>query len=115
MASRRTPESTPAKPASVAAPKKPGRGAKSTSAPAVAAAPAVSAAVKPRAPVARKKPVRTTQQPLKVSADERRGMIAKAAYLRAERRGFAYGGEADDWLQAENEIDALLSGGGAAQ
>jgi hypothetical protein len=51
-----------------------------------------------------------------VSADERRGMIAKAAYLRGERRGFAQGGETDDWLAAEEEIDALLAGAsGAAQ
>jgi hypothetical protein len=54
--------------------------------------------------------------PPKISVDERRGMIAKAAYLRAERRGFAFGGEAEDWLVAEQEIDALLSGAaGAAQ
>ena len=51
-----------------------------------------------------------------VSADARRGMIAKAAYLRGERRGFAPGGEKDDWMAAEQEIDALLSGdSGAAQ
>jgi hypothetical protein len=51
-----------------------------------------------------------------VSADERRGMIAKAAYLRGERRGFAPGGEKEDWLAAEEEIDALLGGAsGAAQ
>jgi hypothetical protein len=51
-----------------------------------------------------------------VSADERRGMIAKAAYLRGESRGFASGGEAQDWLEAEQEIDALLGGSaGAAQ
>jgi hypothetical protein len=43
-------------------------------------------------------------------------MIAKAAYLRGEQRGFASGGEADDWLLAEQEIDALLGGAsGAAQ
>ena len=43
-------------------------------------------------------------------------MIAKAAYLRGERRGFAPGGETEDWMAAEQEIDALLSGGsGAAQ
>jgi DUF2934 family protein len=36
-------------------------------------------------------------------------MIAKAAYLRAERRGFAPGGEDADWLAAEAEVDALLS------
>ncbi|HEY1899965.1 MAG TPA: DUF2934 domain-containing protein [Steroidobacteraceae bacterium] len=44
-----------------------------------------------------------------VSPDERRGMIAYAAYLRGERRGFPSGGEAEDWLAAEQEIDALLS------
>jgi hypothetical protein len=46
-----------------------------------------------------------------VSADERRGMIAYSAYLRAERRGFAPGGEAQDWLLAEQEVDALLNAG----
>jgi Protein of unknown function (DUF2934) len=44
-----------------------------------------------------------------VSADARRGMIAKAAYLRSERRGFVPGFEEEDWLAAEKEVDALLS------
>jgi hypothetical protein len=35
-------------------------------------------------------------------------MIAKAAYYRAERRGFAAGHEAEDWLAAESEVDAAL-------
>jgi hypothetical protein len=35
-------------------------------------------------------------------------MIAEAAYFVAERRGFAGGGELDDWLLAEAEIDRLL-------
>jgi DUF2934 family protein len=43
-----------------------------------------------------------------VSEDVRRGMIAEGAYLRAERRGFAPGHEAEDWLSAEAEVDALL-------
>jgi len=43
-----------------------------------------------------------------VSQDQRRGMIAEAAYLRAERRGFAAGGEHEDWLAAEAEVDQLL-------
>jgi hypothetical protein len=43
-------------------------------------------------------------------------MIAEAAYLRAERRGFAPGYETEDWLAAESEVDALLSAGhGGAQ
>jgi len=32
--------------------------------------------------------------------------IAQAAYLRAEKRGFAPGGEIDDWLAAEAEFVA---------
>jgi hypothetical protein len=43
-----------------------------------------------------------------VSAAARRAMIAERAYLRAERRGFAPGREAEDWLAAEVEIDSLL-------
>lgn len=30
--------------------------------------------------------------------------IARAAYFRAERRGFAHGHEIEDWLEAENEL-----------
>lgn len=40
---------------------------------------------------------------------EREAKIAHAAYLRAERRGFVPGLELEDWLEAEREIDALLS------
>lgn len=49
--------------------------------------------------------------PVILSAETRRAMIAKAAYLRAERRGFAPGREEEDWLAAEKEVDALLSAG----
>lgn len=45
-----------------------------------------------------------------MSADVRRLMIAEAAYYIAERRGFAAGGELEDWLLAEKQIDATLSG-----
>jgi hypothetical protein len=44
-----------------------------------------------------------------ITAADRRQMIAEAAYLRAERRGFAPGGELEDWLAAEAEVDALLA------
>ena len=50
-----------------------------------------------------------------VNAEMRRGMIAEAAYRRAERRGFLPGSEVDDWLAAEHEVDALLSTAGARQ
>lgn len=43
-----------------------------------------------------------------ISAEARRGMIAEAAYLRAERRGFVPGYELEDWIAAESEVDALL-------
>ncbi len=46
-----------------------------------------------------------------VSAEERQRMIATAAYLRAERRGFAPGHETEDWLEAEAEIDRRLACG----
>jgi len=45
------------------------------------------------------------------SAEERQRMIATAAYLRAERRGFAPGHETEDWLEAEAEIDRQLACG----
>jgi len=44
-----------------------------------------------------------------VTAEERQKMIAEAAYLRAESRGFAGGDPAADWLAAEAEIDQILS------
>jgi len=37
----------------------------------------------------------------------RQSMIAESAYYRAEKRGFASGKELEDWLAAENEINAL--------
>lgn len=50
-----------------------------------------------------------TAQTAAVSDDQRRGMIAEAAYFHAEQRGFAPGGEVEDWLAAEAEVDALLA------
>ena len=46
--------------------------------------------------------------PRAVSENERRGMIETAAYLRAERRNFAPGHEAEDWRAAEAEVDCRL-------
>jgi hypothetical protein len=59
-----------------------------TSAPATAAAPTVTE--------------------VEISPDARRNMIAEAAYLRAERRGFEPGYELEDWIAAESEVDSLL-------
>ena len=44
-----------------------------------------------------------------LTSGERLEMIRQAAYYRAERRGFATGHEAEDWLAAEAEIDAGLA------
>lgn len=81
------------------APKAPRARAKSTTAPR-AKKPADAASKAPTA--------------VAVSEDVRRGMIAEGAYLRAERRGFAPGHEAQDWLDAEAEVDALLKARAAA-
>jgi hypothetical protein len=43
---------------------------------------------------------------------QRHEMISQAAYFIAERRDFADGGADDDWLQAELEIDRMLSQAG---
>jgi hypothetical protein len=43
-----------------------------------------------------------------VHVDERQRMIAEEAYLRAERRGFTSGDPAQDWIEAEIEIDRRL-------
>ena len=48
--------------------------------------------------------------PTAISADERRKLIAEAAYLRAERRGFRGGSPEQDWLDAEAEVDRALAG-----
>jgi hypothetical protein len=44
-----------------------------------------------------------------VTPEERRHMIAVAAYSRAQQRGFVCSCEKHDWLLAEAEIDAMLN------
>lgn len=46
-----------------------------------------------------------------VDPQERYERIARAAYQRAEQRGFEPGQEIEDWLAAEREIDAQLRNG----
>jgi len=50
-------------------------------------------------------PIRGDDKP-DVSADERRRLIAEAAYFRALERGFTGGDSLRDWLEAEKEVDA---------
>lgn len=76
------------------------------------ATPAATSKPAPARRVAKPKaPKGAAAVPQKVQVDEntRRGMIAESAYLRAERRGFAPGGEEEDWIAAEKEVDALLN------
>jgi hypothetical protein len=47
------------------------------------------------------------------TGEERHQLIARAAYLRAEQRGFSPGSELEDCLTAENEIDEMLIKSGA--
>lgn len=46
-------------------------------------------------------------RPRSLAPEERRRMIAEAAFLRAEQRGFR-GDPMQDWLDAESEVDARL-------
>ncbi len=45
----------------------------------------------------------------KIDPSELYNWIAVAAYYRAEKRGFAPGGEMQDWIEAEAEIERLRS------
>ena len=67
-----------------------------------------SAAEKPAA-----KPRAKVKKRGSVTSEERTRLIAEAAYFKAAQRGFAKGGELDDWIEAEAEIDALLDSRGA--
>jgi hypothetical protein len=49
-----------------------------------------------------------------VDPAQRASLIARAAYFRAERRGFEHGRELEDWLAAEAEVDAQLLQGAAS-
>jgi len=44
-----------------------------------------------------------------VTTEERHHLICEAAYYRAERRSFAPGNELEDWLNAEAEIESMLT------
>lgn len=60
----------------------------------------------PRSPATTRKSAARAQD---ISPEIRYRMIAEAAYLRAEQRGFNGGDPLDDWLTAEREVDLLLA------
>lgn len=76
-----------------------------TKRPATRKAPIVSspASRKTRSGAAPEPPSELAPDPARES-DAQRAMIAELAYFRAERRGFAPGGELQDWLEAEAEV-----------
>jgi len=111
MATRKTAAKTPAAKAAKPA-------AKAQSKPAAAAAPKRAAPAAPKAPpaastpkaAAAPAPAGTPKQAKRIEAptgEARYRWIAHAAYLRAEKRGFAPGQEVDDWLAAEAEFVAV--------
>jgi hypothetical protein len=61
-----------------------------------------------RNPFSDQPPAAKSKVALSVTPEERQHMIAIAAYVRAEKRGFVGGDAVDDWLHAEAEINALL-------
>ena len=67
----------------------------------------------PKAVATVRKP-RTTKKTAVFSPERRLEMIAEAAYLRAEQRGFGPGDPLEDWLAAEREVDLLLAGNTSA-
>jgi hypothetical protein len=54
------------------------------------------------------KPRKLTSVPPSEHHDDRDKRIAERAYQLAALRGFTPGGEVDDWLAAEREVDAEL-------
>ncbi len=70
------------------------------------------ATVKPRMPGKSPKngPAPTVNRPAsQISEDEKRRLIAEAAYQRAAARGFNGGDPVSDWLAAEAQINARLA------
>lgn len=100
-----TKAAAPAKPAAAKAAAKPAA-AKPVAKAAPAKAPAAAKPAAPKKEAAAAKPKLTPLAP-----DQRRYYVEVAAYYIAERRGFPGESQLNDWVEAENEIDRLLSEG----
>lgn len=78
----------------------------------------VTKPTKPRssaASAAKAAPATTTRRkkapsPAQIDSELRYRMISEAAYLIAESHGFDSNRSLDDWLEAEAQIDQMLSG-----
>lgn len=110
MATRKTAAKTPAaktgKPVAKAQ-SKPVAAAPKRAAPTAVRTPRVAAAPIPAAAQVPAATTKKTERPEAPTGEARYRWIAHAAYLRAERRGFAPGQEVDDWLAAEAEFLAI--------
>ncbi len=108
----KTKKTAPKKPAAKAAPKaktqKKAQGPAKTAAGKKTAAPSKQTAT---GTAGTGKPAPKDQAAPPITSEERHRLIAEAAYLRAEKRGFAGGDPSHDWLEAEREIDAALTVG----
>jgi hypothetical protein len=56
----------------------------------------------------RARPATQPAEPESTRSARREQHITEAAYYRAEKRGFEAGHELEDWMAAEQEIDALV-------
>ena len=74
------------------------------------AATAVRAGVAPAAKPRKRKTEAPPGPGAAIGLHEREMMIARAAYFRAEKRGFAPGNELQDWIEAEAEVMQLVGG-----
>jgi hypothetical protein len=95
------PLADPAQPPSTTAPAKKGGAKEAAPAKAPVAPPA------PHLPL-EEKPV-SLQHLANVTPHQRYEMVREAAYYKAEKRNFAAGNDARDWVDAEREIDELLA------
>lgn len=109
MATRKTASKpaapTATKPAAKAESKPTGKARKSAAPAAAKATPTPTPRPKAEAPAVKAEPKTAEQKRTAAPTGEARyRWIAHAAYLRAEKRGFAPGHEFDDWLAAEAEF-----------
>lgn len=81
-------------------------GTTSTSAAAVAAA----TTAKATRSSATKQPGSSQMAPAVITSEERHRLIAEAAYLLAEKRGFQGGSPEQDWYEAAAQIDETIMG-----
>ena len=97
------------KPASTAKKSKSASAAKTTAATKAKATAKKAATAKAPAKKTVKKFATAPKERGNITPEQRYCMVAEAAYYRAERQGFM-GDPAQDWVAAEAEIAALLSG-----